>query len=64
VNGPVQFLGELPHRPVTSDRLEINDMNDNNTPDPVQPQDTPLWVALFALIVPILVIFAAGVMLT
>lgn len=39
-------------------------MNDNNTPDPIQPQDTPLWVALFALIVPLLVIFALGVMLT
>jgi hypothetical protein len=39
-------------------------MNDNDRPDPVQPQDTPLWVALFALIVPILVIFALGVMLT
>lgn len=39
-------------------------MSNNNTPDPIQPQDTPWYVALFALIVPILVIFALGVMLT
>jgi hypothetical protein len=39
--------------------MEIDDMNDNNTPDPVQPQPTPIWVALVALIgTPVVIYFA------